>query len=192
MPDGSVAGSGYDTAPNASPVQVAVRVSSFATFTFSATGFACNYPVGGGTPHGPEGDTTYVLSCWSAPENGIANVTAPLISLVGVFLDDNIPDRYPAPPDLDFSTALSRDFFSLSPTLRQPFFIGDGLTSGGVVQQFVAPDGATRLFLGTLDGNSWSDNSWAFTVTATMVPEPSCFALAGLSAAALVIARRRN
>ncbi|HEY3242752.1 MAG TPA: hypothetical protein VGM03_05305 [Phycisphaerae bacterium] len=46
------------------------------------------------------------------------------------------------------------------PGLRQPFFIGDGLTGtgSGAVQQFLVPDGATRLFLGTIDGCEWSNN----------------------------------
>jgi len=30
--------------------------------------------------------------------------------------------------------------------LKQVFFIGDGLTSGGVQQQFIVPTGATRYF----------------------------------------------
>ena len=83
MPDGSVAGSGYDTAPNASPVQApGVQVSSSVVFTFSANGRAQNYPTL--TPQiPPEGDTSYIIPCWSAPENGMANISAPACGIVG-------------------------------------------------------------------------------------------------------------
>ena len=43
---------------------------------------------------------------------------------------------------------------TLSPGLRQAFFIGDGRTGtgSGSVQQFVVPAGATRLLLASSDG----------------------------------------
>jgi hypothetical protein len=46
------------------------------------------------------------------------------------------------------------------------FFIGDGRTGSGTgaVQQFIVPAGATRLFLGTVDGFGWNTNSGAFSV----------------------------
>ncbi len=73
-------------------------------------------------------------------------------ALAGVFLDDSTPSGSSPPATLDFSTAASRDFLSLSPGLGQVFFIGDGQTSGGTLQEFVAPTGATRLFFGIPDG----------------------------------------
>ena len=48
---------------------------------------------------------------------------------------------------------------SLSPQLQQPFFIGDGRTTDGAPQEFVVPDGATRLFLGAMDDNRWDTNA---------------------------------
>jgi hypothetical protein len=99
-------------------------------------------------------------------ENGIANVHAPNNSVIGIFLNDNRPSRTGAPEALDFSTAASRDFTSISPKLKQPFFIGDGRTSSGEVQQFVPPAGATRLFIGTMDEYEWSNNRGGFYVTA--------------------------
>lgn len=99
-------------------------------------------------------------------ENGIANVRAPLNSTIAVFLTDNKPSNFSAPEALDFGTAAKRDFNSLSPKLRQPFFIGDGRTSSGEVQQFVPPAGATRLFIGTMDEYEWSNNVGGFYVTA--------------------------
>jgi hypothetical protein len=160
MPNGS-AGGCSDTAPAESPVEAAgIQVGSGAVLTFSASGGAFNYPSGGLI--GPEGDTNDIYSV--SPMNGMGSITAPKVALVGVFLDDNVPSGFSPPPPLDFSTAAERDFLVLQPALRQPFFIGDGLTSGGVTQQFVAPAGATRLFLGIMD-NCCYDNSGSFSVT---------------------------
>jgi hypothetical protein len=164
MPNGSTGGGG-DTAPAESPVEAAgIQVGSGVVFTFSATGGAFNYPCCGSI--GPEGDMNNISQ--TSPLNGIATITAPTVALLGVFLDDNIPSGFSPPPGLDFSTAAARDFLTLQPVLRQPFFIGAGLTSGGVTQQFVAPPGATRLFLGIMD-NVFYDNSGSFTVAVTCV-----------------------
>jgi hypothetical protein len=74
----------------------------------------------------------------------------------------------------------SRDFASLSPLLKQPFFIGNGLRNDGLsVQQFIVPAGATRLYLGTMDGFGWWNNSGSLEVTATKVPEPATIVLVG-------------
>jgi hypothetical protein len=102
--------------------------------------------------------------------------------LAGVFLTDNEPTA-PAPASLDFSsTAIGRSFSELSPLLQQTFYIGDGLTGegSGSVQNFWVPDGATRLFLGIVDGayfvggpDYYDNNAGAFSATfeVTTVPE---------------------
>ena len=59
------------------------------------------------------------------------------------------------PAEMDFSSAASRDFSSLSPKIKQVFFIGDGLDSNSQLQQFVVPAGATRFYLGLLDEKGW-------------------------------------
>ena len=162
MPNGS-AGECSDTAPAESPEQATgIQVGSGVVFTFSASGGAFNYPSGGSI--GPEGDTNNIYG--ATPWNGMATISGPKVALLGVFLDDNVPSGFSPPPGLDFSTATERDFLTLQPALRQPFFIGDGLTSGGVTQQFVAPAGAMRLFLGILD-NCCYDNSGSFSVMVT-------------------------
>lgn len=100
--------------------------------------------------------------------------------LAGVFLNDTEPSGA-APAPLDFSsTALGTSFASLSPSLNQTFFIGDGLTGtgSGSKQLFFIPDTATRLFLGFIDGADfqgdptfYSNNDGSFTVSFTTVPE---------------------
>jgi len=72
--------------------------------------------------------------------------------LVGVFLNDYTPhDNTPAPQSIDFTG--QTDFEQLTPVLNQIFFIGDGRNHTGMLQHFVVPEGATRLFLGFADGN---------------------------------------
>jgi len=96
------------------------------------------------------------------------------------------------------------DFTTLSPTLQQAFFIGDGLTGRGIgsVQTFLAPSGATRLFLGSMDGSGWFNNGGSQTVTINFTPagtsnssapEPGTITLVviGIAAAGLKARRRR-
>src|SRR5262249_7841152 len=56
------------------------------------------------------------------------------------------------------------DYLTLSPALKQVFWIGDGRTDAGELQQVFVPAGATRLYLGTMDTLSWHDNSGSFAV----------------------------
>jgi Flp pilus assembly protein TadG len=102
-----------------------------------------------------------------AAENGIGDVKMPINAFLGLFLDDSQPNSTAAPTDIrDYSTASSRDQTQYSDIQRkQPFFIGDGQTSGGVRQSFRVPEGATRLFVGIMDGHEWSNNQGSFSVT---------------------------
>jgi len=126
--------------------------------------------------------------------------------LAGVFLTDDEPTA-PAPTSLDFSsTALGRSFSELSPLLQQTFYIGDGLTGEGTgsVQTFWVPDGATRLFLGIVDGSYfvgspdyYDNNAGAFSATfeVTTVPEidPTAFAsVISLVMGSLALLERRR
>ena len=147
MKDGSAARRG-DSAPVESPVPIiATRIESHATYAFSASG-SVNH--GSTLPFSPP-DGENITSHYLGAENGIADMAAPFCSLIGVFLGPNQPDQDPAPAPLSFSILADRDYLELAPALKQPFFIGDGLTSSGVVQQVIAPIGATRLFLGVMD-----------------------------------------
>ena len=90
----------------------------------------------------------------------------------------------------------------MSPLLQQTFYIGDGKTAGDVCQEFIAPAGATRLFLGIPDGlafagppGAYADNVGAYSIRVGInqtptpgdeVPEPGTvfLTLAGLGALA--------
>jgi len=104
--------------------------------------------------------------------DGISGYIGPQGPLVGVFLDNTIPSSGPAPVTLDFSASdVGIDFLSLAPQLDQVFYIGDGVTSGGDFQTFIAPTGATRLFLGIPDGfgfvglpGAYDDNDGSYRI----------------------------
>lgn len=145
---------------------------------------------GFGAPlYGPEGNapTSSILSL-----GGISAYLGTQGALVGVFLNNTIPDAAPAPVALDFQSAASRDFTSLSPGLGQIFFIGDGENSANILQEFVAPAGATRLFLGVPDGFGFlgapgayddNDGSYRIRVGVNQNPVPE----AGTSVASLLL-----
>jgi len=169
MPAGSTADR-TDVAPAQSPVLANGSISAGTTVEFrNVTGTVTHGPNDGCCDTtGPEGG--FITGHDIGAQNGISNVIAPVNALIGVFLGPAAPNGTPAPATLDFSTPASRDYTTLSPQLKQVFFIGNGLTSGGVVQQVVAPPGATRLFLGTMDGYDSNNNLGSFSLTVCVIP----------------------
>jgi hypothetical protein len=161
VPDGSTAAGG-DVAPDQSPVLAPMTITPGIALSFSATGFA-NNDSGGGV--GPDGKAEYQFH---TAENGIADGNMPLSALAGVFLDQSQPDQSALPPILDFGAGGNvpdgTNYTNLSPQLKQVFFVGDGQTDGGVAQQVIPPAGATRVFLGIMDGSQYNNNSGEFEV----------------------------
>jgi RHS repeat-associated protein len=169
MPAGSTASNG-DVAPGQSPSFAGFSFDAGDVLTFNVTGSVNFGPSPSGDP--PDGDTGLIVQHVTGNENGVSNVFAPANALMGVFLGPNQPSLTPAPATLDFTTPASRDYLTLSPTLQQTFFIGDGITSAGQVQSIVVPVGATRLYLGSMDGFGWYDNYGAFSVSINVSSEP--------------------
>ena len=169
MPDGATADAG-----DSSPAQAPLKVTGLTLVAGSSLMFTV--PAGAQQASNPERNPmplgqTAISS--SAPImlgdlNGLSNITAPEIgSLLGVFLGNDRPDGSAAPPALDFffpNVPGGTEYTSLSPLLKQIFFIGDGRTSTGQIQQVVVPAGATRFFLATMDATSWNNNSGSFAV----------------------------
>ncbi len=176
MPNGSMASRNpeevigvVDGAPGQSPVEV-VGVTLRA-------GLVLNFRALGGVRHAPElplappdGSSTAIAQHLAGSENGLSNVSAPYDSLLGVFLGSTSPSGSAAPGPLDFSQQFQRDYVRLAPQLRQIFFIGDGFTTQGAIGRVLVPDGATRLFLGTMDSHGWGNNGGEFQVIISTEP----------------------
>jgi hypothetical protein len=187
MPNGSVsksfrtssvewdyAGTGPNNASSPAMMSMStIGISPGQTILFDGVTGTTDY--GGGTAGDADGDGTKIVTLGSpsfgsytyftSPMNGMSNIKAPINSMMAVFLDDSQPDSTAAPSPLDFSTSTNRDFTSLSPQLKQVFFVGDGRRSTGEAQQFVVPAGATRLFIGNMDGWQWNNNTGGYTAT---------------------------
>jgi len=171
MPNGSEA-SDDDYAPSQSPPMVMnVTPGTVLTFT-SVSGSVKHDPTL--SSDGPNGNTSQIYShnCDDpldepAVQNGVGNIDAPIDSLIGLFLTSNAPNTQTAPSVTpNYSTQAERDVVNTTGLVTQePFFIGTGTTSGGTTKTFVVPPGATRLYLGTMDGHQWNNNSGSFTAT---------------------------
>jgi hypothetical protein len=169
MPKGSAASlnnphnspdyAGDRTSPRQSPLPVqGMPLVDGAVLTFdSIAGTARHDP---NLPYfNPDGELSDIGRNSNGAENGISDLTAPINALVGVFLTDEQPNRSAPPKALDFRSPQSREFTTLQPQLKQLFWIGDGQTKDGVKQEFVVPEGATRLYLATWDFYEWNNNA---------------------------------
>jgi hypothetical protein len=187
---------GSDSASANSPVQLSVLAG--ATVTVLATG---STSVDASCFAGPDGGCYSDQSTFSPPPAS-GTYKGPADALIGVFLDASVTDISMGPASLDYTMAANTDLASQSPSLGQIFFIGDGLTSGAVTQQFVAPTGATRLFLAAADsygsstGNlgQLSADVTGATLVAGGVPEPASWALmiAGFGGLGAALRQRRR
>jgi hypothetical protein len=194
MPAGTVTFT--DSVPANAPAQAVFTLVGGQALTFTATGLAdhCgNFSCGATGPEGEAGSTSHFFGAL----NNISDVVAPLDGLIGVFLGPSVPTVNAAPPRLSFAFEPQRDFVTLTPLLQQVFFIGDGRRADGTsIQTFIVPAGATRLYLGTMDGFGWAGNSGAFDVAidsrSPTVPEPTTFALAAVAALSMCAGARRR
>jgi hypothetical protein len=135
-------GAGHASAPGGGllPVGIALRLRGGATMRFSGvTGTIHNFEQFWGPDGVPGGDNLPTVLGLSGYRHFSRSH-----GLAGVFLTDAEPAD-PPPGRLSIPNA---EFTELRPGLRQIFYIGDGVTSSGVQQRFIVPNGATRLFLG--------------------------------------------
>lgn len=147
---------------------------------------------------GPDGNSTTAYGTDINSYEGISGILHPrTLPLLGVFLTDAEPEGA-APARLDYYS-IGDSFATFSPALGQSFFIGDGWAGGEVLQEFMIPEGATRLYLGladagyfTGDPGAYADNEGAFSadVRFNVVPAPGAAALLGLGG--LMGIRRRR
>ena len=186
------------------PPGVSISAGDIVRVLDPATGGISFFNGFGGTIYGPEGNGIPGSSSITS-FGGISGYLGTQGALVGVFLDNSIPSGI-APPRLDFSLGgLGTDFLGLTPGLGQVFYIGNGVTSGNVFQEFTAPTGATRVFFGVSDAfgfngapGAFDDNDGSYRIRVgineiptTAVPEPGSLFLVGLGVTALGGARRR-
>jgi Flp pilus assembly protein TadG len=117
------------------------------------------------------------LSGWmtdAEAHNGMSGLTAPTHGLMGVFLDQAVPQGKTPPGNLDFSSLSQLNQTLLKPQVRQPFFIGNGLTPNGELRKVVVPDNASRLYLGIVDQRGrWTFNIGSIRATITEESESS-------------------
>ncbi len=163
-----------DTAPASSPRAVPglnLVAGQVLTFTFAGGTSTTSTPFSAS----PDG---YAANTVVPAVNGLSGLLAPTSgALIAVFLSDDSPAGQTPPTTLNFGAGGNVpggiDYLSLAPELRQVFFVGDGLTAGGVAQQITVPVGATRLYFGTLDNGTNADNPDGFNVSVfnSAVPE---------------------
>jgi hypothetical protein len=184
---GSATASGGDTLADSAPVLVSgLTLIPGKALTFQVTGAVGYGPASSTVASTPDGMlySGNFISHIAGAENGISNYRVPIDALVGVFLGNAAPNLSPAPSMLDFSPSGNvpggTGYHMLSPSLKQVFFIGDGLDGSSALQSIIIPAGATRLYLGTSDGFQWSNNQGQFDVRVNATPEPGTLTLLSL------------
>lgn len=169
---------GYDDGSNGiDPVVFSFPARAWRTMTLPSVGgaWSCNNIV---APFNADGIRAYpATACYPTSIPGPVGKTSGYEltdftgALAGVFLNNALirPTRsalrfYATDNSLG---GVRADFISLSPSIGQVFFIGDGLTrtGAGKLQTFFVPPTATHLYLGYVD-----------SCTSTVPTAPGCFA----------------
>lgn len=133
--------------------------------SFEGLSGTASYVASGGQ-NNADGQTNYIVALGqtypgSVPNNnynGLSNTRAPIGAVMAVFMNDDPSNSTAAPSNLDFNSNGQRNYDTLSPGLKQIFFVGDGKRNNGEVQKIIVPPGATRVFLGMMDAWQWNDN----------------------------------
>ena len=162
-PPSNLGGVHIEASPVAVPTSIPINAGT--SMTFDGINGGANNDYTYTNLYTADGETSWITENTDGNENGIATMNGPGNSLVGLFLNAQVPGSTAAPSTLDFSTDAARNFSTLSPQLNQIFFIGDGRNDAGDVQQFVVPNGATRLYIATWDSYEWNNNIGSFNVT---------------------------
>jgi hypothetical protein len=126
---------------------------------------------------GPDGSAAYwhmkdpptgAVAQGSGEENGVADLSAPIDSFIGVFGDGVAPNdpsnsSYANPAMRSATTDMSQSGIN-DLVIQQPFYIGDGTNNSGSAQTFLVPGNANQLYLGIMDGYQWHNNVGSFSV----------------------------
>ncbi len=154
-----------DKAPSQSPQLVIPKSSKCLQ-----AGGKLYFKVSGELNHGPGTPVTNAdgnLSSIEAFEKGAylgkSGITAPMTSLLGVFIKKSTAISQSAPENLDFTSASSRNYKTIEPKLGQVFYIGDGKTSAGKYQKVIVPLGADQFYFGIMDSFGWWNNTGSLT-----------------------------
>lgn len=175
---------------------------SSTVFSFAAVNGGLNCCGNPGALSGPDGTggSTHVAAL-----NGLSGIGGNTqLGLVAVFTTEADPFGQAAPAALTWNAAQQAG--AQAPALHQVFFVGDGragLNNGsGARLDFLAPSGATRLYLGFADSfafngapSYYGDNQGALSYTVNLmapVPEPASGVLALLGLGGLIALRRRR
>lgn len=134
--------------PGTQPVSVDVDGAGKVSFpSVEGDVSACS----GCEPESPDGGNLSFGATGITAFNGIAGVTFAdrTLFVVGVFVGEDQPTQ---PDDAVVDLSGADDEKTQEPDLGEPFFIGDGETGDGDLQEVVVPDDATTLYLGFADG----------------------------------------
>lgn len=147
-------GGGSGTAPPSVDVPPGTRAVTFPHVSGCVTPIAHTMPngIGPADHNGPVGDNGEYGGTNIASVRGISGMEFPGIGmfLAGVFVGDDEPNGAPERLTYEGIDAIGD---RVEPELGQTFYVGDGRLPGSdSLREFVPPAGATRLFLGFVDG----------------------------------------
>ena len=156
--------------PSNSPPQVPITVVPGQALNIFAAG-----QIGGVPPEGSGGLLGFAatnnggLTTMATGAFGLSEALISKSELIGVFLGDTIDSTH-TPPSLEYYPGALQNTQTLYPQLQQVFAIGKGATSYGLLRGFVAPQGATRLFLASAAGGFTATGSFLASVSTAAIP----------------------